>query len=227
MPLRRPRAPILRRAAVPSMSMRKTPVVVGGVVAVRAGSQIDICRVTDVAGGGGSVDVVPLKEFVRELYVTDPDARATYARADDVWTVKAEWVASQDGWIVLDADVETARAEFRAADLAAAAPAVVVEAGKMGRRELGEEALKRDRGFGFRAPTRGEAAWGAALCLPIAAACYSAYAGARGAFESGTGAGLEGAVLFGAGAGSVGSLVVGGALAIYAAVGAKEGGGGK
>lgn len=207
-----------RAAAAPPPPSSRPALSVGAVVAVRDGRRVSVARVTGAAGDGRTVDLAPLKEFVRELYVVDEDAKGTYAKAADVREVRAEYNAGQDGWVVLDANVDAVRAEFNASEGGAADDVVVVEAE---RRVFSGDALKRDRGFGFPRPTRAQAVAGGLACGPLAAVFYSGWAGARGGL-GGDVQGFGGAVLSAGAAGTAGCVVLGVALLGYAAT-YKEG----
>jgi hypothetical protein len=201
------------------------PVKVGSIVAVERGrGRVDLARVSGVAADGGTVDVVVLKEFVREMYV-EGGGGPTYERIEDVRAVPAEYVATQEGWIVLEHDLTRVKNEFAArAPGEANEPTVVITAEE--KRELSEDALRSQRGF--PKPTKAQALIGAAMCLPIAAWSYSGFAGARLAYsaspiggDASAGA-IRQAILFAYSSGSVLTLVVGSALLLYAFGGAAD-----
>lgn len=183
-------------------------------VVVIAGSTPRLGLVTGAASDGRTVDIAPLKTYVAELYVR-AGGSDTYARAADVRAVASEYVAGQDGWIVLDAALDAARAEFQATSVGG--DSVLVEAEE--KRTLSEEALKRDRGFGFPKPTKAQAVLGGIGCVPLAALFYSGWSGARAGLGETQGFGSAVQTIWAVG--TVGCLVLGGALLVYAA-GLKE-----
>jgi hypothetical protein len=185
---------------------------------VRVGAVTQPALVTGVAADGRSVDLSPLREFVRELYVADDRARETYARSEDVCAVKAEYVARQDGWVVLDVDVEAARVAFAAADSGGGGGVVVEAVAAPARAPLDEDALRRDRGFGFTRPTRGQAVVGGLACAPLAGLFYAGWTGAKDGLGDGEAvAGFGRLILAAGGVGTGGCLVLGAALLLYAA----------
>lgn len=209
-----PRRPPAATASSPS---RPPTVQVGDIVAAQLGStQVSVARVTGVAASGDTVDIEPLEEFVRELYVPGK-AEATYARADAVRPVRAEFVPSQQGWIVLAQDLDTAKNYFEARAVGGAERVVVAAETP---RELPPEALERQ---GFPAPTRTQAFAGAALSVPIAAAFYSGFGAAKTAYEANpvgeellTGEVSRGVVQLALGGTSAATLLVGIFLLFYA-----------
>lgn len=193
-----------------------SPLKLGTIVAVREGARVSVARVAGAAADGRTVDLAPLKEFVRELYVADRDGRDTYARAADVREVRSEYSASQDGWIVLDADVDAAAAVFKARATGDGSESVVVEEA----RRAAAAAVPRERGFGFPRPTRAQAIAGAVACAPLSAFFFRGWAGARGGLGEGEGFGR--AVLSAGAVGTVGCAVLGLALLAYAATYAEN-----
>lgn len=195
---------------------RGATVKVGEIVAVQDGKRVSIARVTGVASSGDTVDVAILEEFVRELYVEGKGDR-TYASAESVRPVRAEYVSSQQGWIVLNQDLAAAQTYFdsRPADMRGR---VVVE--EAPRKELDPEALKKQ---GFPKPTREQAFLGAALSVPLSALFYAGFASARetyranpGGEELMSGAFFRQVVMFTTFSAAVASLIIGCSLFLYA-----------
>jgi hypothetical protein len=214
-----------RRRSARWVAAVREPVRVGSVVAVERGrGQVDLARVAGVAADGATVDLVVLKEFVREMYV-DGGGGATYERIENVRAVASEYVPAQEGWIVLDQDLADVKVQFAArAPGGQNLPTVVITAEQT--KELSEEALRSQRGF--PKPTKVQALVGAATCLPLAAWAYSGFAGAREAYNAnpvGQDA-AEGAIrqtiIFAYSSGVVLCLVVGSALLLYALGGAAD-----
>lgn len=206
----------LRRAAIAASGSAPATVRVGSIVAAQEGALVTIARVTGVAASGDTVDIQPLEEFVRELYVPGK-ARPTYAAAASVRPVRAEYVPSQGGWIVLAQDVAAARTYFESRPLEMRGKVVVEEAPK---KVLTEEMLQKQR---FPRPTRAQAWVGAAISAPLAALLYAGFASAREAYRANpageelmSGAAFRQIVMFVSFAGSVGSLVIGCSLLLYA-----------
>lgn len=217
------RACRVRPALMLAGAAQKKTVRVGEVVAVERGrGRVSIARVTGVSSAGDTVDVQLLDEFVKELYVQGKEP-STFERTENVRPVVSEYVPTQNGWIVLNQDLDVIKNEFAARDLKSATePTVVVtEAAK---RELDPAALEKQL---FPRPTKSQALIGAALSVPLAALCYSAFAGARQAYSANprgeelmSGAANRQILLFLSAFGSVGALVVGCALLLYALGGA-------
>lgn len=215
----------LSASAAPSSSEGKSVIKVGQVVAVQRGSsesarksRPELAVVTGAASSGETVDVKPLKAFVKELYVASSD-ESTFEKAGDIRVVPSEYVATQDGWIVLDQDLDAAANYFDSRFSSSnndATESVVVETD---RTPLSEDAKKRQV---FR-PSKQQAYLASALSLPLAAGLYSAFSSAREMYESspvGTefvnGSFFRTLVLFVTAGGSVASLIVGSALFLYA-----------
>lgn len=205
-----------RRRGCPTLSAGV--VRVGDVVAVERGQGIvEVARVTGVDSSGSTVDIIPLEPFVSELYVEGKSA-PTYEYTKNVRKIVSEYVPSQNGWIVLDADLSTVRNEFATARLEHKEETVdVLEAP---RRELPPEALLPQP---FPKPTRTQAFIGAALTVPVASLAYTSFAGARSAYlanpvpeDFATSAAFRQVVLFLSASATIGSLLVGGALLFYA-----------
>jgi hypothetical protein len=203
----------------------REPVRVGSVVAVERGrGHVDLARVAGVASDGATVDVVLLKEFVREMYV-DGGGASTYERIENVRAVPSEYVPTQEGWIILDQDLANVKVEFAARVPGGRnEPTVVITAEQ--KKELSEEALRSQRGF--PKPTKAQALVGATMCLPLAAWAYSGFAGARNAYnaspvgqDAAEGA-IRQAIIFAYSSGAVLCLVVGSALLLYALGGAAD-----
>ena len=208
-----------RRARLQSNIAAPTPVQIGDIVAVERGpGLVDVARVTGVDASGSTVDIELLEPFVKELYVAGKHPE-TFESAANVRRVRSEYVPSQDGWIVLDTDLDHVRAEFQATRVSKASreKVQVLEAPK---KELSPEALQKQL---FPKPTRSQAILGAALSVPIAAITYAAYASASKAYEANpvgedfaTSATFRQLVLFLTGSARVMSLVDGCALPYYA-----------
>lgn len=206
----------VRVRTAPRAAERAPSVKVGDIVATQEGTRVTIARVTGVASSGDTVDIQPLEEFVRELYVPGK-AAATYTAASSVRPVRAEYVPSQEGWIVLNQDVEDARTYFTSKPAGLRGKVQVEDAPK---KEITEEMLKSQR---FLKPTRTQAWFGAALSLPLAALLYAGFASAREAYQANpggeelmSGAVFRQIVMFASFSGSVASLVVGCSLFLYA-----------
>lgn len=192
----------------------------GDIVAIWRGSgrPVDVARITGGVSSGQTVDVIPLKPFVSELYV-DANSGSSYESASNVRRVQSEFVPSQDGWIVLDQDLEVAKDYFttQAADLGQAKVTVIP---KDDSRELPPEALERQ----FFRPTRTQAFLAAALSVPLAATLYASFDRARNVYNAASTTGTDLAdsqsfrslVLLITAGGAVTSLVVGSALFLYA-----------
>ena len=209
----------------PKCGIAPRTILVGDVVAIsrNEGVNVNIGRVTSVYSSGETVDIEPLREFVRELYVSGDET--SYERVEHIRKVESVFVSSQNGWIVLDVDVEKARGEFRAEkkETQQKSEVVVKEAP---RKQLSEEALKRQF---FPRPTKGQALTGAALSVPVAAVAYAYFVKARELFAGDTiQDGLKDvfavrtALLLGSAAAVLGSLVVGCALFLYAVGGEAD-----
>lgn len=191
----------------------------GDIVAIWRGSgnKCDLARVTGGFSSGQTVDIMPLKPFVEELYV-DANSGPSYESASNVRLVRSEYVPSQNGWIVLDNDLQSATEYFalRPANLGAAE--ITVKPNEESR-QLSPEATQRQ----FFRPTRSQAYLAAALSLPLAGLLYAAYGKARTAYEAAPAGGdlLHGeqfrALVQSLGAGgAVLTLVVGSGLFLYA-----------
>jgi hypothetical protein len=189
------------------------------VVVERGRGIIEIARVTGVSSDGRTVDVRLLSEFVKELYVDGLDSRTTYERIEDVRAVPAEYVPTQLGWIVLDANLTTVKQEFAMREIGKEKTATVVVTDEP-KTTLSDDALRNQRGF--PRPTKGQALVGTALSLPIAALLYSGYAGARQAYaaspigDDASAAAFRQVILLMSSIGTVISLVVGASLLVYA-----------
>lgn len=223
-PNRRTRVLASATSSSSSSPAGKSVIKEGQVVAVQRGKsesakkrRPELAVVTGAASSGETVDVKPLKAFVKELYVTASD-ETTFEKAGDIRVVPSEYVESQDGWIVLDQDVDAAANYFKSRSVSSndATESVVVESERV---SLSEEAKQRQV---FR-PSKQQAFVAAALSLPLAAGLYAAFASAREMYESspvGTefvnGSFFRALVLFATAGGSVASLVVGSALFLYA-----------
>lgn len=204
-----------RRAAFAASGSPPT-VQVGSIVAAQEGARVTIARVTGVASSGDTVDIQPLEEFVRDLYVAGK-AAPTYAPAASVRAVRAEFVPSQQGWIVLAQDVDVARTYFESRPAEMRGNVVVEDAPK---KVITEEMLQKQR---FPKPTRAQAWAGAAISAPLAALFYAGFASVREAYQANpageelmSGATSRQIIMFASFAGSVGSLVVGCSLFLYA-----------
>ena len=205
-----------RRAHV-SATASKQIVQTGQVVAVERGRGIvDLARVTGVSSSGDTVDIVLLEEFVKEMYVQSKQP-PTYEPVENVRPVVHEYVPSQQGWIVLNQDLQTVKDYFdvRASEQMTERSVVVTEAP---RKELDQSALERQY---FR-PTKAQAFWGAVSSLPLSALCYSAFASARQSYAVNpagddllSGQIFRKLVLFTSGAASAGALIVGCSLLLY------------
>lgn len=194
----------------------------GDIVAVwrRSANKCDLARVTGGVSSGQTVDVIPLKPFVNELYV-DANSGPTYESASDVRLVRSEYVPSQDGWIVLDVDLESASEYFalRPADLARAEVTVNPSVEKEETPQLSADAIQRQ----FFRPTRSQAYTAAALSVPLAGILYAAYGKARTVYEAAPGGDdllhgeqFRALVQFAAAGGAILTLIVGSGLFLYA-----------
>lgn len=161
---------------------------------------------------------------MRELYV-EGKAEETYARAELVRPVRAEYIPSQQGWIVLNDDLQPVKNYFniRETSFDKAERTVVIPADKP---ELSPEALQKQL---FPKPTKGQAFAGAALSLPVAAAFYATFGAARDAYlanpageELLSGEVFRNAVLFTTFGAAVSTLLVGAYLLVYALSGSDE-----
>ncbi|PXF44649.1 hypothetical protein BWQ96_05591 [Gracilariopsis chorda] len=197
----------------------KTVIQVGQVVAVEtARGLVDIARVTGMSSSGDTVDILVLEEFVKEMYVESKQS-PTYERIENVRPVISEYVPSQQGWIVLNQDLQTAKNYFEQRALSGAPKERTVEVTAPPPRELNAEALERQ----YFTPSKSQAFFGAALSVPLSALCYSAFAGARQTYQANpagedllSGQIFRKLVLLVTAAGSVSALVVGCALLLYA-----------
>lgn len=207
------------RSRFPPVCESTAPIEVGSIVAIRsstASSRTELAKVTGRTASGDTVDIQFLTAFVSELYVVSNEP-STYISISKVTPVPAEFVPSQNGWIVLDADLQNAKMYFDSTPLDLRAR-VEVEDEKL--EPLSDEALQRQ---GFRAPTKTEALVGAAIGAGVAAAFWIAYLGAKGSYaDNPTGDALLGGsvarstVLYATTAGTFLSLIVAAALVVYA-----------
>lgn len=208
---------VLRATASPAPN--KPVIQVGEIVAVRRGSSARpvIARVTGAAASGETVDLQLLEAFVKELYV-DSKEPPTFEKASDIKKIRHEFVPSQNGWIVLDQDLEEATQHFanRPLDLSIKSSVIVEDEPK---EPLSDSALKRQ----FFQPTIGQAFFGGVLCFPLSAILFSAFASARDTYAANPAGGdmlnaqfFRSFVLVVSGGGSVASIFVGCALLLYA-----------
>lgn len=192
---------------------------VGQIVAVQRGANRapDVARVTGGASSGETVDLQLLQQFVKELYVDAKDG-STFERAADIRPVPSEFVASQQGWIVLNQDLTDAADYFASRPMptsSAKASVDVVDSRQP------PSALNTQRQM-FR-PTVAQSFLAAALSLPLSAALYSAFASVRGTYAANpagddllNGQLFRTIVLGATSAGSLAALIVGAALFLYA-----------
>lgn len=192
----------------------------GDIIAIWRGpdKKCDVARVTGGVSSGQTVDIMPLKPFVDELYV-DANSGPSYESSSNIRLVRSEYVPSQDGWIVLDVDLQSASEYFalRPADLGRAE--VSVKPSKEESRQLSPDALQRQ----FFRPTRSQAYTAAALSLPLAGILYASYGKIRTAYEASPagddllhGEQFRTLVQFLAAGGAVLTLIVGCGLFLYA-----------
>lgn len=208
----------------PPSDSSKSTLKVGQVVAVQRGSakgrRPELAVVTGAASSGETVDVQPLEAYVDELYV-ESKSSATFEKAGDIRAVPSEYVPSQNGWIVLNQDIDQATNYFKSrpsqqsTDASTSESVVVTE----DRQPLSEDALKRQ----FFTPSRTQAFLAATLAVPLAAALYAAFSSARDLYQANPagadflhGDVFRSLVLFATAGGSLASLVVGSALFLYA-----------
>lgn len=203
-----------------------TELKVGEIVAVQrraTTARPELYRVTGCSSSGDTVDVEPLEEYVRELYI--PSSKpASYERASCVRAVPAEYVESQGGWIILDSDLQQAKSYFDsyytipATDGKAASQTERV-AVKKEERKLTDDQIKRQ----VFTLSKQQALFAAVLALPVAAAFYAGFVKLRDVYQAtefngellGPNAFKTAALALTFGA-SVSSLVVGSGLFLYA-----------
>lgn len=215
---RRPIRPVHRRPAKIRASAAQQSIPIGSVVAVKRGSVVELAQVTGVSSNGATADLTLLTAFIPELYV--PNSEETYEKVADIRQIRSEYVASQNGWIVLDEDLQQAKNYFETRVLTP-----VVEITPQPKREIDPEALEPQF---FPRPTKLQAFVGSALCLPLSVACYYAFINARAVYDANpsgeqlmSGAVFRQIVLFSTGAGSVGAVVIAIGLLLYALVEAE------
>lgn len=163
----------------PIVSLTQSPQLTkGSIVLTQQGTQLSLAQVTDVASSGDTIDIQPLEEFVSDLYIPSKSSAPTYVPSTSVRKVNAEYVPSQQGWIVLQQDIDQAANYFtsRPADMRER-----VEVVDRLPEPLSEEALKRQL---FPSPTKAQAFFGAALSLPLAAAFYTGYSSVKGSYRA-------------------------------------------
>lgn len=163
----------------PLVSLAQSPKLVkGSIVLTQQGTQLSLAQVTDIASSGDTIDILPLEEFVNNLYVPSKSSAPTYVPSTSVRKVNAEYVPSQQGWIVLQQDIDQAANYFtsRPADMRER-----VEVVDKPPEPLSEEALKRQL---FPSPTKAQAFFGAALSLPLAATFYAGFTSVKQSYRT-------------------------------------------
>lgn len=197
----------------------KQIVQVGQVVAVERGrGNVNIARITAVSSSGDTVDIVVLRQIVKEMYAVSKEG-PTYEPVVNVRPVISEFVPSQEAWIVLDRDLEPVKSFFETRALSNQAPQQTVQINAAPPRVLSPEALKRQ----FFTPTKTQAFWGALLSLPLSALFYSLFASARRVYSQNpagedflSGELFRKIVLYVACTASVSALLIGSSLFLYA-----------
>lgn len=216
-PYRKRLHPRHTRASPPISLASPSKIEKGSIVLTQQSTQRSLAQVTGVASSGDTIDIQPLEEFVPNLYIPSKTASATYVSSTEVRKVNAEYVPSQQGWIVLEQDIDQAVNYF------SSQPANIrerVEVVDKPPEPLSEEALKRQL---FPRPTKTQAFLGAALSLPLAAAFYTGFTSVKESYRAnpiedeflGSAVGRQ-IALFGTAGASLAFIVVGCGLFLYA-----------
>lgn len=199
---------------------------VGQVVAIQRSASLkrkpELAIITGASSSGDTVDVEPLEQFVNELYIKSKKVTSSFEQSSDIYPVQFEFAPTQDGWIILDADLLPAITHFESRSRSPSLNPPSLNA-QVEKREFSESDLKRQAFM----PTKGQAFAAAALSLPLAASFYAAFVTVRDVYEKQSAASgdvspltnsafFKSLILFTTQSASVLSIVVGCSLFLFA-----------